>query len=92
MTSTSTTVVSCAVETIDATARSARTLRRRDIGSTVPRSADSATSAAATGALDRLLAAARTSSRRIRPPTPVPATVERFTPVSVASFLTNGVT
>ena len=38
-TSTSTTVVSCAEDTIDATARSARTFLSLDIGSVVPRCA-----------------------------------------------------
>ena len=40
VTSTSTTVVSCAVVCIEATARSASTLRRRDIGCVVPRSGE----------------------------------------------------
>ena len=36
--------------------------------------------------------AAKISSLRIRPPTPVPLTVARFTPASAANFLTIGVT
>ena len=48
-----------------------------------------ATGAAATGAG---FAAAITSSLRIRPPTPVPLTVERSTPCSRANWRTIGVT
>ena len=50
VTSTSTTVVSCAVDCIDATARSASTLRRRDIGCVVPRSGEISTGAGAAAA------------------------------------------
>jgi len=51
--------------------------------------------ATAEGALTGALArgtAARTSSLRIRPPTPVPLTRDKSTPLSAASFLTIGVT
>ena len=48
-----------------------------------------AAGAAATGAG---LAAARTSSLRIRPPTPVPLTLARLTPCYLANCRTIGVT
>ena len=44
------------------------------------------------GATGAFGAAAWTSSLRIRPPTPVPVTVARFTPSSDASLRTIGVT
>ena len=47
--------------------------------------------AATTGA-DFLGAAISTSSRRIRPPIPVPLTTARFTPSSEANLRTSGVT
>ena len=86
VTSTSTTVVSCADEIIDATARSASTLRSLDIGSLVPRSALTGVGTwAAEGADDvptEAEPAAMTSSLRIRPPTPVPETRDRSIPES----------
>src|SRR6478609_9235334 len=50
VTSTSTTVVSCAVACIEATARSAMTFRSRDMGWVVPRNGDTSTAADAAGA------------------------------------------
>ena len=86
VTSTSTTVVSCAEETIEATARSANTLRSLDIGSLVPRrlliGAGTCAAAGDDEAADGVDPAAITSSLRIRPPTPVPTTRERSTPDS----------
>lgn len=85
VTSTSTTVVSCAVDCIETTARSAMTLRRRDMDSLVPRSGE-ASRGFRVGALEvavpPLSAASSTSCLRMRPPTPVPDTVERSTPRS----------
>jgi hypothetical protein len=86
---------------MDSTAFDAKTLRSRDICSVVPRSGLISTSAGAefaagvdvggvTEAED--LIRASTSSLRIRPPIPVPVTLERSTPLSFASFLTIGVT
>ena len=96
VTSTSTTVVSCAVDCIDATARSASTLRRRDIGCVVPRRGDTSTSTGAASAADvgaaGASAAFRTSSLRMRPPTPVPVTLARSTPCCCARRRTRGVT
>ena len=102
VTSTSITVVNCALTCRDSTMRAAITLRRRDIVTVVPRRGDTAivganvrgaelTGAAATGA-DFLGAASSTSSRRIRPPMPVPLTEARFTPSSEANLRTRGVT
>ena len=83
--------------------RAAITLRRRDMVTVVPRSGDVATTGAAaercagaavvveTGAA-LLGAAASTSSLRIRPPTPEPLTLARFTPRSLANLRTIGVT
>jgi len=82
------------------------TLRRRDIVTVVPRSGDTATGAAGELAddvaellFDALVEvetagrpAARTSSLRMRPPTPVPDTRARSTPCSAASLRTMGVT
>ncbi len=75
--------------------RAAMTLRRRDIVTVVPRRGDAATgaddfAAGAAGALGAAatgagLAEARTSSLRIRPPTPVPLTFARLTPCSLAN-------
>ena len=76
-------------------------MRSRDIVTVVPRNGDALTTwlvraadgAEATGAETAAgFAAASISSRRIRPPIPVPVTVERLTPSSEASFLTIGVT
>ena len=94
-------MVSCADTASDSTIRAAITLRSRDIVTVVPRSGDAATgdevrgadgAADATGAAAVGLAAASTSSRRMRPPMPVAFTVARFTPSSDASFRTIGVT
>ena len=82
--------------------RAAITLRRRDIVTVVPRRGETAiagaelrtaaaTGAATTGA-DLAGAASSTSSRRIRPPMPVPLTKARFTPSSEANLRTSGVT
>ena len=103
VTSTSMTVVSCALTCRDSTMRAAITLRKRDIVTVVPRSGDTAivgaevrTADAATGAAETAAtgagAACSTSSRRIRPPIPVPFTFARFTPSSEASLRTSGVT
>ena len=99
VTSTSTTVVSCAVACIDATARSASTLRSRDIGCVVPRSGEISTGAGAAAAAgcsaagaDAAAAALSTSSLRMRPPTPVPVTDARSTPCCCARRRTSGVT
>ena len=104
VTSTSITVVNCADTARDSTIRAAITLRSRDIVTVVPRSGEVATgadvrdadgadgAADATGVTAVCLAAASTSSRRIRPPIPVAFTVARFTPSSDASFRTIGVT
>ena len=54
--------------------------------------AEEATGADAAGAEALAGAAASTSSRRIRPPTPVPETFARLTPRSFASLRTIGVT
>ena len=79
-------------------------MRRRDIVTVVPRSGETATAAglaaegaAAAGAGAEYVGAAgfesaSTSSRRIRPPIPVPFTFARFTPSSLASLRTRGVT
>ena len=85
--------------------RAAITLRRRDIVTVVPRSADATTGAdARTGAAAAGAAAevdataaffgarASISSLRILPPIPVPFTEARFTPRSLASLRTIGVT
>ncbi|CAB4608010.1 unannotated protein [freshwater metagenome] len=84
--------------------RAAITLRSRDIVTVVPRRGD-ATAAGrgadgavadagvvATGAAAERGAAASTSSLRILPPIPVPRTDARFTPRSLASLRTIGVT
>ena len=99
VTSTSTTVVSWAVDCIDATARSASTLRRRDIGCVVPRSGETSTrrrsgrgGAALAAGADAASAALSTSSLRMRPPTPVPFTEARSTPCCWARRRTSGVT
>jgi hypothetical protein len=80
------------------------TLRKRDIVTVVPRSGETATvaglaavGAAAVGAGAAYAGAAgferdSTSSRRIRPPIQVPFTLARFTPSSLASLRTRGVT
>ena len=82
------------------------TLRRRVIVTVVPRRGDVATTAgrgaegadgaagidAETADTAPFGAAASTSSLRIRPPIPVPRTEERFTPRSLASLRTMGVT
>ena len=85
--------------------RAAITLRRRDIVTVVPRSGDAATgadaltgaeaagAAADDGAADTFFGArASISSLRILPPIPVPLTEARFTPRSLASLRTIGVT
>ena len=68
----------------------------------VPRRGEAETEVVATGLLPDIATAvgvaaalgtaAKISSLRIRPPTPVPLIVARLTPASVASFLTIGVT
>ena len=83
------------------------TLRSRDIVTVVPRSVDTAPGAdldaegaegaEAIGAGAEYVGATgfatdSTSSRRIRPPIPVPLTVARLIPSSFASFRTRGVT
>ncbi len=82
------------------------TLRIRGIFTVWPRSgetsrtgaffaAGTAAAGAAAGAAAAAFAAsaaARTSCLRIRPPTPVPLTVDRSTPFSAASLRTSGVT
>src|SRR6187402_665709 len=99
VTSTSTTVVSWAMVCIETTARSATTLRSRDIGTVVPRSGEvssgvaaGAAAGAAAGDGAGVLAASRTSCLRIRPPTPVPVREPRSMPLSCASLRTIGVT
>ena len=105
VTSTSTTVVSCAETCSDSTMRRAIVLRRRDIFSVVPRLESSlgAAAAAAAGApaagacgagsgAFAASAAARTSCLRMRPPMPVPVTDARSMPWSAASLRTSGVT
>src|SRR6056297_585646 len=106
VTSTSTTVVNCALVCSDSTMRSAITRRNRLIFSVRPRSADGslgATVAAGTAGADSLAAggaaalflastAARTSALRIRPPTPEPEMVARSMSLSAASLRTSGVT
>ena len=108
MTSTSTTWVSCAEVCSESTIRSEMILRSRETFSVVPRSGEGVGAAAAAGcpvdavgavadaagasAASAALAASRTSCLRIRPPTPVPATVARSTPCWVASLRTSGVT
>ena len=80
--------------------RAAITLRRRDIVTVVPRNGETATAAGleavgafvATGAAEAGFESASTSSRRMRPPIPVPLTWARLTPKSLASFRTRGVT
>ena len=84
--------------------RAAITLRKRDIVTVVPRRGETAIvgaevrvadAVAATGAAEATTgagAACSTSSRRIRPPSPVPFTFARFTPSSEASLRTSGVT
>ena len=94
-------MVNCAETASDSTIRAAITLRSRDMVTVVPRSGDAATGEDVRGAegVDGTddataagLAAASTSSRRIRPPIPVPRTEARFTPRSDASLRTIGVT
>ena len=79
-------------------------MRNLDIVIVVPRSGETGTDdglaaegAAAVGAGSEYVGAAgferaSTSSRRIRPPIPVPLTFARFTPSSFASLRTRGVT
>ena len=90
----------------DSTIRSAITLRNLVIVTEVPRSGETAIGAACVGVeagaevviaarvgeAATLGAAAKISSFRILPPTPVPLIVERFTPASAANFRTIGVT
>src|SRR5690606_22919299 len=95
VTSTSTTEVSWAEACMEATARSAMILRSRDIGTVVPRSSETsatAAGAAAAGAASVAWLAGARSSLRMRPPTPVPVTVLRSMPRSLASLRTSGVT
>ena len=100
VTSTSTTVVSCAIVCIETTARSATTLRSRDIGTVVPRRVEVSSCGAGVGVTpDAAVAtgappatAASTSCLRMRPPTPVPVMPSRSTPLSFASLRTIGVT
>src|ERR1019366_6666229 len=84
--------------------RAAITLRRRDIVTVVPRSAeatigvlvldgtDGAGVPVITGAGAAGLMTARMSSLRIRPPMPEPVTMARSTPCSFANWRTIGVT
>ena len=103
VTSTSSTLVSCADTCSDSTMRAAMTLRNRLIFSVVPRFGETLTwtveaagpgALAGAGATTTVAAAAesRTSCLRIRPPMPVPLIEERSTLLSLASFRTNGVT
>ena len=119
VTSTSTTVVSCAEVRSESIMRSAMIWRRRLIFSVLPRSvvstagragaagagaagpagvagagADAAAARASAALLVSSAAAAAfwTSSLRMRPPTPVPLTAARSTPLSRASLRTIGVT
>jgi len=105
VTSTSTTVVSCAEVCSDATMRVAMVRRSRDIFSVVPRrglgtaavdaAAGAAAGADAAGAASAALAAsaaARMSCLRMRPPTPVPLIDARSTLCCAASLRTSGVT
>src|SRR4051812_25580916 len=75
------------------------TLRRRDIGTVVPRRADTFGAAAVepVGAAVvvgdcETVPAASTSCLRMRPPTPEPDTFDRSMPRSLASLRTIGVT
>ncbi len=103
--STSMTWVSCAETSSDSLMRLAMVCRMREAFSVVPRSFaassgissvngffDSPAGADAEDAAGRFAAAARTSCLRMRPPTPVPVTVERSTPSSRARRRTSGVT
>jgi len=96
------TVVSCAEIFSDSTIRSAITFLSLVIPTVVPRSGDEVTLdfgvvlaeaiTCAVGVAAALGVAAKISSLRIRPPTPVPLIVAKFTPASAANFLTMGVT